>query len=141
MSAAAALPAVLDRIDALEKTRLTAPKREQIDELYFTPLALGLALLAIALIFTPAVIELLAPGFNNDATRFPLAVTLTRITFPYLLLMTMVTLFSGILNSLERFAAAARRCREGGLDGVEITTSSSRNSNRSHRALSDVRPR
>jgi hypothetical protein len=66
-----------------------------------------LVLLAVALLFTPAVIELLAPGFHNDPTRFPLAVTLTRITFPYLLLMTLVTLFSGILNSLERFAAAA----------------------------------
>src|ERR1043165_7116991 len=62
---------------------------------------------ALALAFTPAVIELLAPGFRDDPTRFPLAVTLTRITFPYLLLMTLVTLFSGILNSLERFAAAA----------------------------------
>lgn len=47
---ARALANVLDRIDALEKTRLTAPKREQIDELYVMPLGVGLALLAIALI-------------------------------------------------------------------------------------------
>ncbi|HUR83305.1 MAG TPA: VWA domain-containing protein [Thermoanaerobaculia bacterium] len=47
---ARALANVLDRIDALEKTRLTAPKREQIDELYFLPLAIGLSLLAIALV-------------------------------------------------------------------------------------------
>ena len=46
---ARALSNVLRRIDALEKTRLTAPKHEQIDELYFMPLALGLVLLAIAL--------------------------------------------------------------------------------------------
>ena len=46
---ARALSNVLRRIDALEKTRLTAPKREQIDELYVTPLVWGLALLAIAL--------------------------------------------------------------------------------------------
>ena len=39
--------------------------------------------------------------------RFALAVDLTRITFPYLLLMTLVTLLSGILNSIGRFAAAA----------------------------------
>ena len=45
---ARALSNVLQRINALEKTRLTAPKREQIDELYVTPLAWGLALLAIA---------------------------------------------------------------------------------------------
>jgi Ca-activated chloride channel family protein len=46
---AQALGAVLGRIDALEKTRLTAPKREQVDELYLIPLAAGLALLALAL--------------------------------------------------------------------------------------------
>jgi Ca-activated chloride channel family protein len=47
---ARALERVLKRIDALEKTRLTSPKREQIDELYVYPLAMGLALLAIALL-------------------------------------------------------------------------------------------
>ncbi|HVG23005.1 MAG TPA: VWA domain-containing protein [Thermoanaerobaculia bacterium] len=47
---ARALGNVLDRIDALEKTRLTAPQREQIDELYVRPLVWGLALLAIALL-------------------------------------------------------------------------------------------
>src|SRR4051794_13146309 len=77
------------------------------DRIFTLLLISQIVLLALALLFTPAVIELLAPGFHNDPTRFPLAVTLTRITFPYLLLMTLVTLFSGILNSLERFAAAA----------------------------------
>src|SRR5256885_559529 len=77
------------------------------DRIFTLLLASQLVLLAIALLFTPAVIDLLAPGFRDDPTRFPLAVELTRITFPYLLLMTLVTLFSGILNSIERFAAAA----------------------------------
>ena len=62
---------------------------------------------AIALVFTPAVIELLAPGFSDKPDRFALAVELTRITFPYLLLVTLVTLYGGILNAVERFAAAA----------------------------------
>lgn len=47
---ARALSAVLQRIDTLEKTRLTAPKREQIDELYVAPLAAGLTLLGLALL-------------------------------------------------------------------------------------------
>jgi len=47
---ARALGAVLARIDALEKTRLTAPKREQIDELYVWPLTLGLLILVLALL-------------------------------------------------------------------------------------------
>ena len=52
-------------------------------------------------------IDLLAPGFASDPGRFALAVELTRITFPYLLLITLVTLYGGILNALQRFAAAA----------------------------------
>src|ERR1044072_8240214 len=70
------------------------------DRIFPLLLASQIVLLALALLFTPAVIALLAPGFYDDATRFPLAVTLTRITFPYLLLMSLMTLFSGILNSL-----------------------------------------
>src|SRR5262249_20929548 len=69
--------------------------------------AVELALLAIALFFTPSVIALLAPGFARDPGRFALAVELTRITFPYLLLVSLVTLYGGILNALNRFAAAA----------------------------------
>lgn len=64
-------------------------------------------LLAVALLFTPSVITLLAPGFADDPVRFTLAVDLTRITFPYLLLVSLVTLFGGILNALNRFASAA----------------------------------
>src|ERR1041385_1778323 len=77
------------------------------DRIFTLLLASQILLLLLALIFTPAVIALLAPGFRNDPARFDLAVMLTRITFPYLLLMALVTLFSGILNSVERFAAAA----------------------------------
>jgi putative peptidoglycan lipid II flippase len=77
------------------------------DRIFTLLLASQIVLLALALLFTPAVISLLAPGFGKDPGRFELAVTLTRITFPYLLLMALVTLFSGILNSVERFAAAA----------------------------------
>jgi len=77
------------------------------DRIFTLLLASQIVLVALALLFTPLVIRLLAPGFGDDPTRFPLAVTLTRITFPYLLLMALVTLFSGVLNSVERFAAAA----------------------------------
>lgn len=77
------------------------------DRVFTLLLASQVLLLALALIFTPGVIRLLAPGFGDDPGRFALAVELTRITFPYLLLMTMVTLFSGMLNAIDRFAAAA----------------------------------
>jgi putative peptidoglycan lipid II flippase len=69
--------------------------------------AINLVLLAIALLFTPAVVSLLAPGLVGDPERFDLAVALTRITFPYLALVSLETLFAGVLNANQRFAAAA----------------------------------
>jgi putative peptidoglycan lipid II flippase len=77
------------------------------DRIFTLLLASQIVLLAVALVFTPAVIDVLAPGFARDPGRFALAVELTRITFPYLLLITLVTLYGGILNGLQRFAAAA----------------------------------
>jgi putative peptidoglycan lipid II flippase len=64
-------------------------------------------LLVLALVFTPTVIQLLAPGFASEPAKFALAVEVTRLTFPYLLLITLVTLWSGALNAAGRFAAAA----------------------------------
>ena len=77
------------------------------DRIFTLLLASQIVLLGVALIFTPLVIDLLAPGFGKDPGRFALAVDLTRITFPYLLLVSLVTLYGGILNALDRFAAAA----------------------------------
>src|SRR6202051_5189095 len=77
------------------------------DRIFTLLLATQVVLLALALIFTPQAIGLLAPGFARDPQQFALAVSLTRITFPYLLLITLVTLWGGILNALNRFAAAA----------------------------------
>lgn len=65
------------------------------------------ALLAGALVFTTPFISVLAPGLVGDGYRLPLAVELTRITFPYLLLMTLVTLYAGALNAVGRYGAAA----------------------------------
>src|SRR5229473_3806354 len=59
------------------------------DRVFTLLLAVEAVLLAIALMFTPAVIGLLAPGFSRDPDRFALAVELTRITFPYLLLVSL----------------------------------------------------
>lgn len=83
------------------------PARLFGDHVFVLLLASQLVLLAVALIFTPAVIGMLAPGFAGDPGRFALAVDLTRITFPYLLLVSLVTLYGGILNALGRFATAA----------------------------------
>lgn len=75
----------------------------------------ALALLVAALVVTliiaqiamPWVVTAIAPGFTGDAEKFELAVLLTRITFTYLLCISLVALASGVLNALGRFAAAA----------------------------------
>src|SRR5271168_2847585 len=66
-----------------------------------------LVLLILAWLFMPQAMSLLAPGFGDDAGQRQLAIELTRITFPYLLLITLVTLYGGILNVMHRFASAA----------------------------------
>ncbi|QCI63133.1 murein biosynthesis integral membrane protein MurJ [Phreatobacter stygius] len=66
-----------------------------------------LVLLGAALVFMPAVVSLLAPGFVGDPARFGLAVELTRITFPYLAFISLVVLLGGVLNAVGRFAAPA----------------------------------
>lgn len=66
-----------------------------------------IALSVIALIWMPGLVRLLAPGFETDAAKFAQAVLLSRITFAYLLFMAVTAHFSAVLNSLEKFAAAA----------------------------------
>jgi putative peptidoglycan lipid II flippase len=88
----------------LEQAGLPAAKLFA-DQIAAALIAINLALLAIAMIFTPWVVGVLAPGL--DPERFELAVALTRITFPYLALVSLETLFAGILNANNRFAAAA----------------------------------
>ncbi|MBL4785423.1 MAG: murein biosynthesis integral membrane protein MurJ [Cohaesibacteraceae bacterium] len=61
----------------------------------------------VAELMMPQLIHLLAPGFTDDREKFELAVWLTRITFPYLICMSVIAFLSGILNSFGKFAAAA----------------------------------
>jgi len=70
-----------------------------------TAVLLGFVLLME--IFMPAAMLLLAPGFDDMPGKMELATELSRITFPYLLFISMVSLQSGVLNALGRFAAAA----------------------------------
>jgi len=66
-----------------------------------------LCLTIIMQIFMPAVMHVLAPGFLGDPEKFDITVQFGRIVFPYLLFISMMSLFSGILNSLGKFAIAA----------------------------------
>src|ERR1700712_193169 len=64
-------------------------------------------LLVLVWLFMPQAMSVLAPGFSDEPGQRRLAIELTRITFPYLLLITLVTLYGGMLNVMDRFASAA----------------------------------
>lgn len=83
------------------------PAREFAEEALsglFWVLLLFIAVIEVAM---PLAMLAFAPGFIADPEKFDLAVLLTRITFPYLLFISMVSLMGGVLNSLDKFAAAA----------------------------------
>jgi putative peptidoglycan lipid II flippase len=77
------------------------------DRIFTLLFSAQVVLLVLAWLFMPQVIAILAPGFSGDPERGELAIALTRITFPYLLLITLVTLYGGMLNVMHRFASAA----------------------------------
>ena len=69
-------------------------------------LAVG-ALSLLGIVGAPFIIYISAPGFAADADKFALTVELTRITFPYILFMSLVALAGGVLNTWSRFAIPA----------------------------------
>ena len=74
----------------------------------FNLLFLGLFFLVLIIeIFMPAFVSLIAPGFVGNKEKIDLAITLTRITFPFLILICLASFFSAILNSHNKFAAAS----------------------------------
>ncbi len=77
--------------------------------LHFAGRALSIMLIILisftlmAVVFMPYLINLIAPGFEGDPLRFEIAVTLSRITFGYLVFMSIVALLGGVLNSYDIF--------------------------------------
>ena len=72
--------------------------------------SLGLILLAVTLVAmlgSPVLTAIFAPGFLEDEVKFALASDMLRITFPYLLLISLTAFAGGILNSYDRFAVPA----------------------------------
>ena len=77
------------------------------DDVLSSLILILLFIVTIVEIFTPYLIFIIAPGFLEDQIKFNLAVELTRITFPFLLFVSLSSFFAGILNSNNKFAAAA----------------------------------
>jgi putative peptidoglycan lipid II flippase len=73
-----------------------------------TVLALTLTLVAALGIAGAAyVVYISAPGFQSDPAKFALTVSMLRITFPYIIFISLVALASGVLNTWSRFAVPA----------------------------------
>ena len=66
-----------------------------------------LTIVFIIEIFMPLFVSIIAPGFKANSEKIELAITLTRITFPFLFLVSLSSFFSAILNSHNKFAAAS----------------------------------
>ncbi len=83
-------------------------KAENFANSIFNLLVLVLLTLTVLVeIFMPYFIKLIAPGFEDLNNKYQLAIDLTRITFPFLFFISLASFFSAILNSHNKFAAAA----------------------------------
>ena len=77
------------------------------DDIFSLLIIILLFLVTLVEIFTPYLVYIIAPGFVASGLKFEIAVELTRITFPFLLFVSLSSFFSGILNTNNKFAAAA----------------------------------
>lgn len=90
------------------KNRRGADDARQLVDHVATLLFLVLsAVTALGIAIAPILIYLSAPGFAADSAKFDLTVELTRIAFPYILFISLVSLAGGVLNTWSRFAVPA----------------------------------
>ncbi|MEI7640471.1 MAG: murein biosynthesis integral membrane protein MurJ [bacterium] len=66
-----------------------------------------LIIVILGMIFAPFIVNLIAPGFSKDPEKFALTVSLTRILFPFIMLVSLAAIFMGILNSFKSFSVPA----------------------------------
>ena len=59
-------------------------------------------------IFTPQFLSIVSPGFQDISGKFDLAVSLSRITFPFLFFISIASFLSAILNSKDKFLLIQR---------------------------------
>lgn len=90
------------------RNRESADDTRRLIDAVSTALGLALALTAVlGVALAPFIVYVTAPGFAADADKFALTVLLLRITFPYVLFISLVALAAAILNTWSRFAVPA----------------------------------
>jgi putative peptidoglycan lipid II flippase len=100
-------PAFLPRYAALRARGDDVAAAKFADDVFAWQMAAQIVLLALAIIFMPAIIHVLAPGFADHPQQFAATVSLARITFPYLILTLVAVQLSAMLNAVDRFWAGA----------------------------------
>lgn len=81
--------------------------RGLIDHIAGTLLSALLVVTGLGMLFAPGIVHLFAPGFAGDPETFDAAARMLRITFPFLLFVSLVAMCGGILNTFGRFAVPA----------------------------------
>src|SRR5579862_1769661 len=100
-------PAFLPRYAALRaKGELDAAQRFS-DSVFSWQMAIQLVVLILGMLFMPAIMHVVAPGFADNPGQLSLTVSLARITFPYLILTVVAIQLSAMLNAINKFWAAA----------------------------------
>ena len=102
--------AFLPRYTAAETKSGHAPTSDAThfaNDVFAWQAAAQMVLLVLALVFMREIVAVMAPGFAGDPAQMQLAVVLSRITFPYLICITVVTQLSAMLNAVGKFRAAA----------------------------------
>lgn len=84
-----------------------AETKQLVDHVASLLLLALLFVTALGVVLSPILVYLSAPGFASEGDKFDLTVTLTRITFPYILFMSLTALAAGVLNTWSRFAIPA----------------------------------
>ncbi len=99
--------AFVPMISGILATKGKEEARQFAEEILMVLLVILLILVGVVEIFMPEILAVVAHGFSKTPERFELAVQFTRITFPFIFFMSLTALYSGILNSLDKFAAVA----------------------------------
>ena len=90
------------------RMRQSAPDNERFLQLLLGRFGLILLLASVVgVLAAPALVAVIAPGFLQHPEQYQLAVSATRITFPYLFFISLVAMAAGMLNTCGRFAAPA----------------------------------
>lgn len=81
--------------------------REFAEDAQAVMIAFLLPFTIIIVIAMPWILHIVAPGIANDPARFDYAVEFSRITFPFIFIVSLTALLGGVMNSLHKFAAFA----------------------------------